>query len=183
MRRNYFEEPEDRAKRIAYRNPFDDNQFLTLMLYCSDCKIALLPFPITLNAKEEMYATNDAAKRMHSIIQEKTHMHKCNGIQDRIKIQRIEIATVAAPRLCSGYGVFPDRLKCPGCEDCRVNNSLASFQSGSKIETEEDEDKIQIGTFVINTKTGHVWRIDTKEDMQTILGGMLNGQTHIKKYL
>ena len=37
-----------------------------------------------------------------------------NNVMDAIK----SVAGSSITPLCSGYGIFPDGKKCPGCEDC-----------------------------------------------------------------
>jgi hypothetical protein len=47
-----------------------------------------------------------------------------NGIEtvvgyDAVKSAITEMSDSSATKLCSGYGVFPDGVKCTGCSDCR----------------------------------------------------------------
>jgi hypothetical protein len=167
------------SKHVIARNPFDMIERAGCYLACSSCGNLISPWALEVrwvNGYDEITSFESQESRIKRIIEYNIANHKC--LQKRLeeKEKRISEAEMMSGRIkidkpkqiypglslrCSGYGVFVNGEKCPGCPDCNVSDELKELRKGVDfLLNRKPMPQFSIGMWVINTDTGDIWQVN-----------------------
>lgn len=192
---------DDKKNHTRPVNPFERiSSYEYVELVCSTCKKRINGVNM-MEVEWVMGNNGQSFDRVHfyrdkemKALEFAVRNHEC--IAKRISEEEM-LSTPPIKELCSGFGVFPDGRKCPGCRDCResieLQEDVAALLNIMDNQTFPDEieirpaptaeDIFKIGMWVINTDNGHTYRLDTPSILAIVVEHYNNGNRNIKPYI
>lgn len=154
MRKNYFDEPEQKEKQ-SKPQPFPHLWSIgweEVTMACAKCKKLLVGFPFAFQYSQGQEFLSDG-ERIHKMILKTIADHSCT--RDKSKISEDE--------MLSAGGITYEQYAMP-------------------IVKPQAPIEFHMNQWVININSGHIWQINNEADLATVIGGYVNGQRHILPY-
>lgn len=157
MRKNYFDEPDERKKpKSEAPRLFDSNFDPEVYLVCSKCQKHLIGWPVGIHyypGEGEFVSDGEGGDRAHAIILRAIKNHPClreKAAQDEAKkLEQIQ---------------------------ARLDEIYAEPEQPKELPI------FRLGQWVINVQSGALWQIEQQEDLDVLTEGYKNGQRNITPY-